>query len=134
MIGKNVSHHKILEKIGEGGMGVVYKAQDTKLDRIVALKFLSRSLSCDTAAKERFISEAKAASALNHANITTIHDISENQGEQFIIMEYIEGPTLRELSSSELELKKIIEMAIQLCQGLQAAHQKEIVHRDIKSE
>ena len=115
-------------------MGVVYKAQDTKLDRIVALKFLTRSLSCDPAAKERFISEAKAASALNHPNITTIHDISENKGAQFIIMEYIEGATLKELSSSELELKKFIEIAIQLCQGLQAAHQKQIIHRDIKSD
>src|SRR5574341_126768 len=134
MIGQTISHYKILEKIGEGGMGVVYKAQDTKLDRTVALKFLPHHLTESEQDKARFIQEAKAASALNHPNITTIHDISENMGAQFIIMEHIEGPTLKELSSSELALKNIIEIAIQLCQGLQAAHQKQIIHRDIKSD
>lgn len=134
MIGKTISHYKILEKLGEGGMGVVYKAQDTKLDRMVALKFLPHHLTTQVTERARFLQEAKATSALNHPNITTIHDISENKGEQFIIMEYIEGPTLKELSSTKMELKKIIEIAIQLCQGLQAAHQKQIVHRDIKSD
>ncbi len=115
-------------------MGVVYKAQDTRLNRMVALKFLSHNKAYDTAGRERFLTEAKAASALNHPNITTIHDISENQGEEFIVMEYIEGPTLKDLSSGELEFARVIDIAIQLGQGLQAAHRKGIIHRDIKSD
>ncbi len=135
MIGKTVSHYKILEKIGEGGMGVVYKAQDTKLDRIVALKFLPQYLASDSAEKERFFHEAKAASALNHPNITTIHEIDEYEGQVFIVMEYVEGKTLKSMLEKEtLPIKRILEIGIQVCEGLTAAHKKEIVHRDIKSD
>ena len=97
MLGKTISHYKILEKLGEGGMGVVYKAQDTKLDRIVALKFLPRHLLCDEEAKTRFIHEAKAASALNHPNITIIHEIDEVEGECSIYMEHVEGKPIKQL-------------------------------------
>src|SRR3990170_3125749 len=101
MIGKLISHYKILEKIGEGGMGVVYKAQDTRLDRIVALKFLPQYLSSDPVEKERFFHEAKTASALNHPNITTIHAIDEFEGQVYIVMEYVEGKTVKQLIESE---------------------------------
>ena len=135
MIGKNVSHYKILEKIGEGGMGVVYKAQDTRLDRIVALKFLPQYLSSDPVEKERFFHEAKAASALNHPNITTIYAIDELEGQAYIAMEYVEGKTLKKLVETEpLPLKKILDIAIQICDGLAAAREKGIIHRDIKSD
>jgi serine/threonine protein kinase/Flp pilus assembly protein TadD len=135
MIGKIISHYRILEKLGEGGMGVVYKAQDTKLDRIVALKFLPRHLTSDSVEKERFIHEAKAASALNHTNITTIHEIDEFEGQMFIVMEYCEGKTLKQIIEKEtLSIKKVLDIGIQVCEGLTAAHKKEIVHRDIKSD
>ncbi|KPL01948.1 MAG: hypothetical protein AMJ90_07225, partial [candidate division Zixibacteria bacterium SM23_73_2] len=134
-MGKNISHYKILEKLGEGGMGVVYKAQDTKLDRVVAIKFLPQQLTSDTVEKERFSHEAKAASALNHPNIPTIHQIDEFQGQMFIVMEYCEGKTLKEIIETEiLSVKKVLDIGIQICEGLNAAHQKEIIHRDIKSE
>jgi eukaryotic-like serine/threonine-protein kinase len=135
MIGKAISHYKILEKLGEGGMGVVYKAQDTKLDRLVALKFLPAHLTSDPAEKERFIHEAKAASALNHPNITTIHEVDEFEGQMFIVMEYCEGKTLKQIIEKEaLSVKKILDIAIQVCEGLNAAHNKGVVHRDIKSD
>ena len=135
MIGKTVSHYKILEKIGEGGMGIVYKAQDTKLDRIVALKFLPQYLASDLHEKERFFHEAKAASALNHTNITTIHEIDEYEGQVFIVMEYVEGQTLKPMLEKEtLPIKRVLEIGIQVCEGLTAAHKKEIVHRDIKPD
>jgi serine/threonine protein kinase/Flp pilus assembly protein TadD len=135
MIGKTISHYKILEKLGEGGMGVVYKAQDTKLDRIVALKFLPEHLLCDEEAKRRFVHEAKAASALNHPNITTIHEIDEVEGECFISMEYIEGKSIKELVKEKgLSIQEILKIAIQTAEGLSRAHQKDIVHRDIKSD
>jgi serine/threonine protein kinase/predicted Zn-dependent protease len=134
MIGKTISHYKILEKLGEGGMGVVYKAQDTRLDRIVALKFLPQHLTSDSVEKERFIHEAKAASALNHPNITTIHEIDEFEGQMFIVMEYCEGKTLKQIIEKEtLFIRKVLDIGIQICEGLTIAHEKGIVHRDIKS-
>ena len=135
MIGKNISHYKILEKLGEGGMGVVYEAQDTKLDRIVALKFLPKHLLCDSEAKSRFENEAKATSALNHPNICTIYEIDEVDGECFICMEYIEGKTLKELIKEKtFSIEEVLKSAIQIAEGLNAAHKKDIVHRDIKSD
>jgi serine/threonine protein kinase/Flp pilus assembly protein TadD len=135
MIGKIISHYKILEKLGEGGMGVVYKAQDIKLDRLVALKFLPPHLTSEPVEKERFIHEAKAASALNHTNITTIYEIDEFEGQMFIVMEYCEGRTLKQMIEKEtLSIKKVLDIGIQVCEGLTTAHKKEIVHRDIKSD
>jgi len=134
-MGRTISHYKILEKLGEGGMGMVYKAQDTKLDRIVALKFLPKHLLCDEEAKTRFVHEAKAASALNHNNITTIYEIDEVEDQCFISMEYIEGKSIKELLKEKtLSLKEILDIAIQIGEGLNAAHKKDIIHRDIKSD
>jgi len=135
MIGKTISHYKISEKLGEGGMGVVYKAQDTKLDRIVALKFLPEHLLCDKEAKKRFVHEAKAASALNHPNITTVYEIDEVEGECFISMEYIDGKSIKKLIEEKgFSIEGILKIAIQIAEGLSRAHQKDIVHRDIKSD
>jgi serine/threonine protein kinase/Tfp pilus assembly protein PilF len=135
MIGKTISHYKILEKLGEGGMGVVYKAQDTKLGRIVALKFLPKHLLCDEEAKTRFAHEAKAASALNHKNITMIHEIDEVEGEYFICMEYVEGKSIKELIKERtVSIQEILDISIQIAEGLNVAHKKGIVHRDIKSD
>lgn len=133
MIGQIISHYRILEKLGEGGMGVVYKAQDTRLDRIVALKFLPHHLTANEAEKARFLQEAKAAAALNHPNVCSVIDIQEENEQQFIIMEYVEGSTLRR----KLPLQKVddaIQYAIQIGEALKAAHVKGIVHRDVKSE
>ena len=133
MIGSTVSHYKILEKLGEGGMGVVYKAQDTKLNRTVALKFLPDRVNQDEAAKARFLQEAQAAAGLNHPNICTIHGVEEADGSLFIVMEYIEGGTLREkipFSRSD----DAITIATQIGEALQEAHAKGIVHRDIKAD
>ena len=135
MINKTISHYRILEKLGEGGMGIVYKAQDTKLDRIVALKFLPKHLLCDQEAKTRFEHEAKTASSLNHPNITTIHEIDEFEGECFISMEYVEGKSVKELIKGKpLSIKEILNISIQIAEGLNTAHKKGIVHRDIKSD
>jgi tetratricopeptide (TPR) repeat protein len=135
MIGKSISHYKILEKLGEGGMGVVYKAEDTKLKRTVALKFLPPHISESGEEKERFIHEAQSASALNHPNITTIYEIDEFEGQMFIVMEYCEGKTLKQIIEKEtLSIKKVLDIGIQVCEGLTTAHKKEIVHRDIKSD
>src|SRR3990170_117192 len=135
MIGKTISHYKILEKLGEGGMGVVYKAQDTKLDRIVALKFLPKHLLCDAEAKTRFEHEAKAASALDHPNICTIHEIDEVEGECFISMAYVEGKSLKKLLEEKtFSIKEVVDIVIQVCEGLVVAHEKGVVHRDIKSD
>lgn len=135
MIGRTLTHYKILDKIGEGGMGVVYKAQDIKLNREVALKFLPAYLAAEPAEKERFFQEARAASALNHPNITTVYEIDENEGQIFIAMELVEGKTLKELIQNELlPVKKALEVAIQICEGLASAAEKGIVHRDIKSD
>ncbi len=133
MIGQTVSHYNILEKLGEGGMGVVYKAQDTKLNRTVALKFLPTHVSGNETDKARFLLEAQAAAALNHPNICTIYGIEEHDGNMFIAMELIDGQTLKEKRST-LNLNKAIDVGIQIAEGLAAAHEKGIVHRDIKPE
>jgi len=135
MIGKTISHYKILEKLGEGGMGDVYKANDTTLDRIVALKFLPVATTRDEEVKIRFINEAKAASALDHTNIYTIHEIDKTEeGQLFICMGYYDGKTIGEkIKQNPLEIEEAIGITIQIAQGLEKAHKKNIVHRDIKS-
>jgi serine/threonine protein kinase len=134
VIGQTISHYKITEKLGEGGMGVVYKAEDTNLKRPVALKFLAAHLLGDEGVKERFRREAEAAAALTHANIAVIHDINESDGHSLIAMEFVEGPTVGEkVGERPLKLAEALDIAIQAAQGLQAAHEKDIVHRDIKS-
>jgi serine/threonine protein kinase/Tol biopolymer transport system component len=133
MIGKTISQYQILEQLGEGGMGVVYRARDTKLDRDVALKFLPLELTKDPSARERFIHEAKAASALSHPNVCAIHDIQDYEHQMFIVMDYVDGQTLREKLGS-IGYKQVIDIAIQVAEGLAAAHEKGIVHRDIKPE
>ncbi|MBI3189324.1 MAG: serine/threonine-protein kinase [Ignavibacteriales bacterium] len=133
MIGQSISHYKIIEKLGEGGMGVVYKAEDTKLKRTVALKFLPPHLAASGQDKARFIQEAQAASALNHPNVCTIHDILEDDGKMFIVMEFVDGQTLREKKGT-LSFKQAIDIGIQIADGLAAAHEKGIVHRDIKPD
>src|SRR5262245_16877611 len=133
MLGKTISHYKILEKLGEGGMGVVYKAEDTKLKRIAALKFLSTT-TFDGEDKSRFLREAQAAAALNHPNICTIYEIDEVDGQMFIAMEYLEGQSLREkVEAGPLKTAEAIKLATQIAEGLQAAHEKGITHRNIKS-
>ena len=135
MIGKTISHYKILEKLGEGGMGVVYKAQDIQLQRLVALKFLPPHISDHAEEKARFIHEAQSASALNHPNVTTIYGIEESPEGLFIAMEYVEGKTLKQVIEKEaLSIKKVLDIGIQVCEGLAMAHEKGIVHRDIKSD
>lgn len=135
MIGKTVSHYKILEKLGEGGMGVVYKAEDTALKRTVALKFLPPELTREGEAKERFIHEAQAASSLEHTNICNIHEINETEnGQLFIVMACYEGESLRDqIERGPLILERALDIAIQIASGLTKAHEKGIVHRDIKS-
>ncbi len=134
MIGQTISHYKILGKLGAGGMGVVYKAQDTKLKRTVALKFLPPELTRDPEAKERFIHEAQAASALDHNNICTIYEVAEtDEGQLFIAMACYEGETLKKrIDRGPLTIQDALDIGLQVAQGLQKAHEKGIVHRDIK--
>ncbi len=135
MIGKTISHYKILEKLGEGGMGEVYLAEDTKLHRQVALKFLPLQYVSDKDFKVRFKREAQAAAALNHPNIITIHEVAEYENRPYIAMEYVEGVLLKDLiAEKKLSIGKIIDIAMQICEGLAKAHQQGIVHRDIKPQ
>ena len=134
MIGSTILHYKILEKLGEGGMGVVYKAKDTKLGRTVALKFLPDSFSADEEAKKRFLREAHSASMLDHPNICTIYEINDTEdGQLFISMAFYEGETLRDkIAKGPIEIEEAIKITLQICEGLEKAHKNEIIHRDIK--
>src|SRR5512139_1603804 len=125
MVGQTISHYRILEKLGEGGMGVVYKAQDLKLTRTVALKFLPHGLHADEPERARFLQEARAAAILNHPNICTVYDIQEHEGQQFIVMEYVEGVTLREkIAGGKLPRVAAVGYAIQIGEALEEAHGK----------
>ncbi|MEJ2722383.1 MAG: serine/threonine-protein kinase, partial [bacterium] len=134
MIGRTISHYRILEELGRGGMGVVYRAEDTKLRRTVALKFLRRQVFGDDEHRERFLREAQAAAGLDHPNICTIYEIDEIDGEVFISMAFIEGVTLkRKIQTATLDVGEALGIAVQVARGLNAAHDSGVIHRDIKS-
>src|SRR5215467_7161367 len=138
MIGQTISHYRVIEKLGGGGMGVVYRAEDLKLGRQVALKFLPDDLGSEPEAMERFSREARAASSLDHVNICSIHEFGEHSGRPFIVMQLLTGQNLRDrlaalaANNETLPLDQLLDIAIQIANGLQSAHDKGIIHRDIK--